>query len=139
MASNIVIAVTSLFPSTAPTSYNLINTYTSSQTWTAPESGYYKIEVFGASGNGGAGVIITNTSRFSARASGGGGGGGGYSCSQGVTLNKGDKITLTIGGVGSTTSAAITSSHNSSYTHTLQVTSGANGGDGTGASYLNMR
>ena len=139
MASNVVIAVTSLFPSTAPTSYNLIDTYTSSQTWTAPENGYYKIEVFGASGNGGTGALLGYVvTTLSARASGGGGGGGGYSCSQGVTLNKGDKIILTIGGVGSTTSAAITSSHNSSYTHTLQVTSGANGGDGTGTSYKNM-
>jgi hypothetical protein len=123
MATNVVVSVVSLFPSTAPSAYNLIGTYTSNQTWTAPESGYFQIEVFGASGSGGTGTVgLVN-------ASGGGGGGGGYSRSSGVTLNKGDTIVLTIGGVGATTSAVVNSSHNNSYDHTLQVTSGANGGD----------
>ena len=121
MITDIVVAVKSAFPE-APTAYNLIGTYTASQTWTAPESGYFKIEVFGASGSGGTG------SGGLMNASGGGGGGGGYSCSQGVTLNKNDSVVLTIGGVGSTTSAKVDSTHNNSFDHTLQVTSGANGG-----------
>jgi len=108
----------------SPTAYNIIGTYTSSQTWTAPESGYFQVEVFGASGSGGAGSGgFINAS--------GGGGGGGYSSSKGITLNKGDTIVLTIGGVGSTTTAVVNSSHNNSYDHTLQVTSGANGGSAT--------
>lgn len=118
MATNVIVSVVSLFPA-APSSYNLIDTYTSSQTWTAPENGYFQIEAFGASGNGG------TTSTYS----GGGGGGGGYSCSR-VTLNKGDTIVLTVGSVGSITSAVVNSSHNNSYDHTLQVTSGANGNNG---------
>lgn len=122
MASNITVSVISLFPSTAPSSYSLIGTYTSSQTWTAPENGYFQIEVFGASGTGG-----TGSGGF-INASGGGGGGGGYSCSTGVTLNQGDTIVLTVGAVGSTTKAVVNSSYNNSYDHTLQVTSGANGG-----------
>ena len=122
MATDIIVAVTSSFPS-APSAYNLIATYTSNQTWTAPEAGYFKIEVFGASGSGGHGTVGMMN------ASGGGAGGGGYSCSSGVTLNKGDTIVLTIGGIGATTSAAVNSSHDNSYDHTLQVTSGANGGD----------
>lgn len=118
MKDNIGISIISLFPE-EPTSYSIINTYTTSQTWTAPEDGYFQIEVFGASGSGG------TTSTYS----GGGGGGGGYSCSR-VTLNKGDTIVLTVGSVGSTTNAVVNSSHNNSYDHTLQVTSGANGGNG---------
>lgn len=129
MATNVVVSVVSLFPS-APSSYNLIGTYTASQTWTAPENGYFKIEVFGASGKGANG---SSNSSQNKGFGGGGGGGGGYSCSQGVTLNKGDTIVLTIGGVGATTSAVVNSSHNNSFDHTLQVTSGANGG-GSGGS-----
>lgn len=123
MATNVVVSVVSLFPS-APSTYNLIGTYTSNQTWTAPENGYFRIEVFGASGKG---ADAKSTSSNNKAFGGGGGGGGGYSCSQGVTLNKSDTIVLTIGGVGSTTSAVVNSSHNNSFDHTLQVTSGTNG------------
>ena len=130
MKSNVGISVISLFPS-EPTSYELISKYTSSQTWTAPENGYYQIEVFGASGNGGTGYINAIYGSYGKRYSGGGGGGGGYACSK-VTLNKGDIITLTVGAVGKTTSAVVDSSHNDSYDHTLSVTSGANGGSGEG-------
>ena len=107
-----------------PSAYNQLALITSSQTWTAPENGWFQIEVFGASGNGGVGTGYSNSPR------GGGGGGGGYSASR-ISLNKGDTIVLTVGAVGSTTKAIIDSSHNNSYDHTLQVTSGANGTSGS--------
>lgn len=123
MATDIIVAVTSLFPS-APSAYNLIASYTSSQTWTAPETGYFQIEVFGASGNGG----DSKTASDMGKRGGGGGGGGGYSCSR-IKMNKGDTIVLTVGGVGATTSAKINSGVEN-YS-SPQVTSGANGGAGT--------
>lgn len=125
MHTDILIAVASLFPS-APSAYNLIGTYTSSQTWTAPESGYFQIELFGASGNGGKAI---NASDGGTRG-GGGGGGGGYTCSR-IKMNKGDTIVLTVGATGVTTIAKINSGVES-YS-SPQVTSGANGGDGTNA------
>ena len=131
MTTDVVIAVVSLFPS-APSAYNLIGTYTANQTWTAPENGYFQIEVFGASGSGGDGSntrMGTGSSNWQL-ASGGGGGGGGYSASR-VTLNKDDTVVLTVGGVGSISSAVVNSSYNNSHDHTLSVTSGANGGAGS--------
>ena len=127
MASNITISVISLFPS-EPSSYNLIGTYTSSQTWTAPENGYFQIEAFGASGNGGKGGHFYQKlfGSFSIAGSGGGGGGGGYACSR-VKMNKGDTVVLTAGAVGSDTSATINSSVET-YS-ALNVTSGGNGTD----------
>lgn len=107
-----------------PSSYEQLALITASQTWTAPENGYFQIEVFGASGNGGIGTGYANSSK------GGGGGGGGYSASR-MALNKGDTIVLTIGVVGSTTKAVIDSSHDDTYDHTIQVTSGTNGKDGS--------
>lgn len=124
MHSDVVVSVISLFPS-APSAYNLIGTYTANQTWTAPESGYFQIEVFGASGKGGTAKAYSSAA---AGGGGGGGGGGGYSSSR-ITMNKGDTIVLTVGGVGATTFAVVDSSHDNSYDHMLQVTSGANGGD----------
>lgn len=127
MATNINISVISLFPSQEPTSYSLINTYTTSQTWTAPESGYFQIEVFGASGNGGTSQVRRTSSVYRV-ATGGGGGGGGYSCSR-IKLNKGDTIALSVGAVGSTTTATINSTIES-YS-SPEVTSGADGAGGT--------
>ena len=133
MHSDVVVSVVSLFPS-APSAYNLIGTYTANQTWTAPEDGYFQIEVFGASGKGGASVGAPSGGNRFYYATGGGGGGGGYAASR-ITLNKGDTIALTVGNVGATTSAIVNSSHNNSYDHTLQVTSGANGTDGNRGNY----
>lgn len=131
MATDVVIAVASLFPS-EPSSYNLIGKYTSNQTWTAPEDGYYQVEAFGASGNGGRGGHYYQTMflKLSIAGGGGGGGGGGYACSR-VKMKKGDTIVLSTGAVGSNTTAEINSSMES-YS-TLTVTSGANGTD-TGVS-----
>lgn len=127
MATDVVIAVVSLFPS-SPSSYNLLSQYTASNTWTAPEDGYYQIEVFGASGSGGLSFTYNPGSTTSTRKryGGGGGGGGGYSCSR-VKMNKGDTIVLNVGAIGATTSAIINSSYDNSYDHTIQVTSGISG------------
>ena len=111
----------------SPTSYNLISTYTSSQTWTAPEDGYFQIEVFGASGNGGAAITASDYGKRG----GGGGGGGGYANSR-IKMKKGETIVLTVGGVGSTTKATINSSLESYASP--QVTSGSNGGSGSDSS-----
>ena len=111
-----------------PSSYEQLALITSSQTWTAPENGWFQIEVFGASGNGGTGAQERNTSSTLYVGQGGGGGGGGYACSR-VKLNKGDTVVIVRGAVGATSSATINSSVES-YSQ-IQVTSGANGGNGT--------
>lgn len=115
-----------LFPA-EPSTYSLIGTYTSSQTWTAPENGYFQVEVFGASGNGGDGTT-SGTSSSRRYMSGGGGGGGGYACSR-IKMNAGDTVVLTVGDVGADTSASINSTIET-YS-TMDVTSGADGGDGS--------
>lgn len=126
-------AIPSSFP-VEPTSYSLINTYTASQTWIAPEDGWFKIEVFGASGNGGTSARPDKyTDEYEEEwrigATGGGGASGGYSASA-VKLKMGDIISLSPGGVGSTSSAVIDSSVDDTYDHTISVTSGGNGGNG---------
>ena len=116
------------FPSQEPTAYELIGTYTTSQTWMAPESGYFQIEVFGASGNGGA-AIIYNSMPYG----GGGGGGGGYACSR-VKLRKGDILVFSPATVGATSSVTFNSSIETY--DDLQVTSGANGKNATGSATI---
>ena len=130
--------VTPAFPA-EPTDYKyqLIGTYTvgmaeADKNWKAPEDGYYQIEVFGASGNGGQGLsycypAISGGDPIKAAASGGGGGGGGKATSR-VALKKNDTITLFPGKVGDITSATIDSSYDDYYDHTLKVTSGGDGG-----------
>ena len=121
--------IPSAFPA-EPSSYNLIGTYSSSQTFTAPEDGYYQIEVFGASGNGGNATFANAyTKSYSC---GGGGGSGAYCCSV-VKLKKGDTIIIAIGAVGAITSCTIKSSCES-YT-AMQATSGANGGNAEESKY----
>ena len=107
-----------------PSSYNQLALITSSQTWTAPENGYFQIEVFGASGAGGKGEA---KGRYSYGA--GGGGGGGYACSR-IKMNAGDTIALTVGAVGATSSATIQSSLET-YS-SMSVTSGQNGNNPNG-------
>lgn len=101
-----------------PTSYSLIGTYTSTQNWSAPEDGWFQIEVYGASGHGGKG-----NSNYSC--SGGGGGGGGLAVSR-IKLKKDEIINLTVGGVGSTAKAVVNGSLAAA---NLTVTSAGNGGD----------
>lgn len=114
----------SFFPA-EPSSYEYMALITSSQIWTAPEDGYFQIEVFGASGNGGAYAYERNTSSTFYTGFGGGGGGGGYACSR-VKLNKGDTVVITR----STTCEAVINSSLETYS-TMSVTSGGNGGAGT--------
>lgn len=107
-----------------PSSYSLIGTYSSLQTWSAPEDGFYQIELQGASGAGGGATL--NTTLVYGAGSGGGGGGGACACSR-VEMNKGD--TIVIGGsfaVGGTATVAIKSSR-ATY-NTLQTVSGGTGG-----------
>lgn len=113
--------IPSAFPA-EPSAYELINTYTSATTFTAPEEGYYQIVLQGASGNGGAayqGPAISH-------GSGAGGGGGGCAISR-VKLNKGDTIIFTSIAVGSTATVYINSSIEI-YPNML-VSSGSNGGN----------
>lgn len=99
LKDDILLRLISLFPS-EPTAYtDLVGTYTSSGTWTAPENGYFQIELYGASGNGG------NYRSYA----GGGGGGGGCCVISRVKLNQGDTIVYTLGAVGNNSQAAITS------------------------------
>lgn len=116
-----------------PSEYVLIGTYTSAQTWTAPEDGWFKIELFGASGSGGAAkysqyddygtTVYEVTSGF-------GGGGGGYSLSEGVALNAGDIISCS-----TETNGTMTLNVYSSVADVASITmSCTRGGDGPTAS-----
>lgn len=120
MATDVVVSVVSLFPS-APSSYSNIANYVEGGvfTWTAPSTGYFQIEVQGASGSGGNASDKNYTG-------GGGGGGGGCAISR-VKLNKGNTITLYVSYTGYTNYAVINSSVESYANPT--VTSGSVGGD----------
>lgn len=130
-------AIPSEFPA-VPDSYILIDTYTESTTFTATEDGWYKFEVFGASGNGGKGYGLHDTYEDSygdtdyryVAASGGNGGDGGKATSI-VKLKQGDTVALTVGAAGSTTSATVNSTAGEIY-DVIQVTSGGNGRDASG-------
>lgn len=145
MATNVVVSVISLFPSN-PSSYNLIGTYTSSGSFTAPSTGWFQIELQGASGTGGKNNDATDSSGDAFRMIGGGGGGGGCAISR-VKMNKGDSISFSLGAANTKTtsgngsagssnawqkagdsSATINSSFNE-YDHTLNVTGAYNGRD----------
>lgn len=100
------------FPANPPTAYELIDTY-GATTFTAPEPGYYKIELYGASGNGGtawhSAELDSDTEEYwIRRVSGSGGGSGGLAISY-VKLNVGDTIVTTAFGVGSTAAVYINS------------------------------
>lgn len=114
-----------------PSSYSLIDTYTSSTTFTAPEDGWYQVELFGRSGAGGTAAAFVDTS-YNTRylhtvGAGGGGGGGAYCCTNKIKLNKGDTISIVIG---TTCTATITASTDTSYS-VMKCTTGSNGGNGT--------
>ena len=113
-----------------PINYELLEIITESKTYIVPETGYYMIEDFGASGSGGSSAI--NASRIYVH-SGGGGGSGGYAKSI-VKLNKGDLVFVVIGAVGSDTTVTINSTTDELY-DVMVVTSGANGGNANSSSY----
>lgn len=114
-----------------PTSYSLIGTYTTSQTWTAPENGYFMIEIHGASGNGGASSKVSGDGGAYYFSTGSGGGGSGYACSV-VRLKGGDTVEIVCGAVGSVSQAVVTSSYAVEDSHTMKVTSGGNGSNSGG-------
>ena len=126
-------AVPSAFPA-EPTDYTLIAKYTTSQTWVAPEDGWFKIEIHGASGNGG---MCNSDYEYDYDAdieevwghTGGSGGGGAYVCSA-FKLKAGDVLTLVRGTVGSDTSVTAESSMET-YS-TMVATSGGNGTKASG-------
>lgn len=115
-----------------PSAYDeIIEVYRTADSFSAPKDGWYQIEVFGASGNGGSGksaVLGNMEDRWQVQASGGSGGGGGYACSR-VMLEKGDIVILSPGAVNALSSAVIQSSLQKY--ETLEVTSGGNGTDAT--------
>lgn len=117
------------FPSQEPTAYSLIGTYTSSGEFIAPESGYFQIELFGASGAGGNNYKGSNTasvSNFKYNTPGGGGGGGGYARSR-IKLKKGDLVNIADLAVGKTAKVTIYSSIET-YS-AMKVISGSTGGN----------
>ena len=70
-------ALTNAFPA-EPSSYTLIDTYTTAQTIEVPEDGWFLVILHGSSGNGGNAAAINTSSvnNMYKGASGGGGGGG---------------------------------------------------------------
>ena len=113
-----------------PSTFELIDSYETAQTWTAPENGWYQIELYGASGNGGAAGCANGTfstaHSYPVAATGGGGGSGAYAMSI-VALKKGDTITLESIEVGNTAILTVESSYDASYSHTMKCVSGGNG------------
>ena len=122
MASDIEVFAERLFPA-EPSAYSLLGTYTAATTWKAPEDGWFQVELFGASGNGG-------TMGGIGSGAGGGGGGGGCAISR-IALKAGDTVVTSGLAIGGTAKAAVNSSYDDNFDHTLSVTSGANGSNGT--------
>ena len=135
--------IPSLFPEQPEkeSDYTLISDFTSTQTFTAPEDGWFLIEVHGASGNGG-GLGISSVSwyiteddegeRMYGHKTGGSGAGGGYGASI-VKLKKGDAVQMVIGRVGEATSAAISSTAGESYAQ-IVVEPGGSGANASNSS-----
>lgn len=126
-------AETIVFFPAEPSAYTLIGTCYTPATWTAPEDGYYQIEIFGASGHCGE-TQVQGSSKSVKFAIGGGGGGGAYCCSKLIKLKAGD--TAVIGGslaVGGTVTATINSSFET-YS-VMSCVSGGNGTDGSDVAY----
>lgn len=128
--NGIVLWKMNVFPE-EPTDYELIETYTANGVFTAPEDGWYKIEVFGASGSGGNASVYIYDGSYMVY-TGGGGGGGAYALSI-VKLKAGDSVNISSLSVGDTASVSINSSMEV-YT-TIKVKSGQNGTNATRYSY----
>lgn len=138
---------------------NLEKTFTSSGTFTAPRTGWYEVQVYGATQRGGyrniSGTLITDPyesgnpeidgyySSVQHFYNGAGGGSGGYASSH-VKLNEGDTIVVTVGA--GPCSAAINSSVTEEY-ETITVSLGSlpatgdnigSGGKASGGNYQNI-
>lgn len=133
-------AIPSEFPA-VPDSYILIDTYTTSQTFTAPEDGWFKIQLHGASGNGALGypnrgAWWTNededgNSTYAVN-SGASGGGGAYVESI-IKMRKNDSVVLVCGAIGGETTATISSSMGD-----YALMSATSGGNAVNASKYNQ-
>ncbi len=79
-------------PGPIPTTWNYLNSYISSATWTAPDHGWYKIFAWGSSGNGvGGGSPTQQGGELYSGDGGRGGNSGGFSahqfwCKKGTTI-----------------------------------------------------
>ena len=132
--------IPSLFPEKPAdvSDYTLISEFTSSQSFAAPEDGWFLIEVHGASGSGG-GAGIGNANWYVSEdeegertygyKTGGSGAGGGYGASI-VKLKKGDRVVMTIGDVGEATVAVMEATAGESYAEIVAEP----GGNGANAS-----
>ncbi len=101
-----------------PERYIEIKTIDGAEEFVVPKDGYYQIEVYGASGSGGAGKHFYNLFGAISMAAAGGGGGGGFSASR-VKMRKGDKIFCAAGAVGNSSTAKIESSIDRSHNITV--------------------
>lgn len=117
------------FPS-EPTEYSEVQRFTRSGTFTAPESGWYRIVAAGKGGTGGNGLSNEDTGHTGGQFmyfnySGGSGGSPGVSCKNKVKLNRGEQISFefSLEGIVSVSSLSI------------QATNGGNGGQRTFGQY----
>ena len=129
----------------APTSWTLIGTYSSSGSFTIPEDGYFKIACGAASGRGG--TAKTAYARPGADGQydgyndgygGGGGGSGGYAESS-FYKNKGDVITFSVGGNVSCEGITVTSGGAGGNASSSSSGGGGSAGSATGGNLLNVQ
>ena len=109
----------------ALSAFVLVDTFTSSGTWTVP-AGVTKVDVIamGSGGGGGGGGVFKGTSATHSVRGGGGGGGGAYAYIQGVNVSGSASITVGVGAGGAGGTAA-----------TGATASGGNGGTGGAATF----
>lgn len=135
--------IPSLFPEKPEneSDYTLISEFTSTQSFTAPEDGWFLIEVHGASGNGGGSGVGSGTwytteddegERMYGYKTGGSGAGGGYGASI-VKLKKSDRVVMTVGAVGEVTGVLVEATAGESYAE-IVVEPGGNGMDASRSS-----
>ena len=129
----------------APTSWTLIGTYSSSGSFTIPEDGYFKIACGAASGRGG--TAKTAYARPGADGQydgyndgygGGGGGSGGYAESS-FYKNKGDVITFSVGGNVSCEGITVTSGGAVGNASSSSSGGGGSAGSAAGGNLLNVQ
>lgn len=111
--------------------YTLYRAYSHSyyaQTFTAPEDGWYKFVLFGASGNGGDGEEDSKDG-VGAGAAGGGGGGGGGACISIVKMNKNDTAVISTGSTGNVSQITINATAGEKYSQ-MTVEPAGDGHDG---------
>lgn len=116
-----------------PAEYNSPERFDSSGEFVAGSTGWFKIELQGASGAGGTySTYIKDTplQNLAKQCTSGGGGGGGGCAVVSVRLNKNDRITFTIGDSGYDCTASVDSSVSDEDDRYLKVTSGGKGGNG---------